>query len=575
MTAAKAKALALLGLHVFPVAHRDMPKRNKRVKEPLPLNGLEAGTTSPRKIDAMWQMHPDAWVGVWCGPSGIIVGDIDEHDGAKDGRETLRDHDVTEPETYSYGTLSGHGRHYIYAGPDIPNGKPFGPSQGVDRQSGNSYVIWHGPVPASRDQFAPAPNWLLQNVGDRLELEKINAEDFISALPNEDMGPYMKRAFDRVPDTEFGRNDLYRRSVEIASLHFEGHAGAKEAFVHLAEEWLRGEYNTETYRKDLLNTVGNAIAYAKVNAAPDTEPTDEASSPAIPVDEVAVRVISHTELMQTDYNVEWLIDGLLPSNGLGLLTGRSNVGKTTVALQLAATLASGRGDFLHWKIPAPRRRKVLFLSLELESWGMQQFAGNLSKSFPVEELDGNLAYYPLGQPMLLSTKGGRDHLLRVCDEAEPTIIVIDSLGETCRNLQDEAESAELFDFFKWLKNHRVATVTVHHHRKVTSENAGRARRLNDLSDVYGSVAVTKQPDMILDIDDQRSSYSDPKGEIVQGEVAMNLLKVRYSAKWKHPMNLTRDQYGHFSLAAPDHVTQDELDAVAALSGGTNLFGIGA
>lgn len=578
MTAEKAHALAALGLHVFPVAPRDMPKREKRVKEPLPLNGFQAGTTSARRIDAMWSMVPDAWVGVWCGPSGINVADIDEHDGSKDGRETLRDQGIDDLDTFNYGTLSGHGRHYIYAGEDVPNGKPFGPSQGVDRQSGDSYVIWHGPVPASREQFSPAPGWLLQNVGERQELEKINAIDFIDALPDEPMGSYMERAHDRIPDTEFGRNDLYRRAVEIAALHFEGHAGAKLAFQHLADEWLRGEYNTEAYRKDLVNTVGNAIAYAKRNTAPSATPPEVNDPPPhdkLPATDTQIRVVSHRELMDTAFDVEWLVEGLFSTSSTGLITGRSNVGKTTVGLQLAADFATGSDSFLHWKIPAARARKVLFLSLELDGWGMQQFASQLAHSYDEEALAENLAYYPLGQPMLLGEKSGREHFLRLADAAEPDVVVIDSLGETCRELTDEKQAAELFDFFKWLKGHRIPTIAVHHHRKVTSENAGRARRLNDLSDVYGNVAVTKQSDFILDFDDQRSSYSDPKAEIVQGEVAMNLLKVRYAPKWKHPMNLSRDQHGHFAVAAPEGITQEEIDAIAALSGPSNVFGVQA
>ncbi len=60
MTLEKALALAALGLHVFPVADRDYPKRDKKVKDPLPTQGLFAGTTSPRRIEAMWRMTPSA-----------------------------------------------------------------------------------------------------------------------------------------------------------------------------------------------------------------------------------------------------------------------------------------------------------------------------------------------------------------------------------------------------------------------------------------------------------------------------------------------------------------------------------
>lgn len=571
MTVEKALALASLGLHVFPVASREGMKGLK-IKDPIPLNGLKAGTTSIRRIEAMWSRNPEAWVGVWVGPSGIIVGDIDEHDGSKDGRVTLNEQGAKLTQTFNYGTLSGHGRHYVYAGDSIPNGKPFGEGQGVDRQSGDSYVIWHGPVPSSRDEFRPAPPWLLENVSQGLKLEKVDAVEYIDALPDEPMSRTMKAAYDRIPNGEFGRNDLYRRGVEIASLHNEGFKGAKVAFQYLAEQWLRGPYNTREYRTDLINTVGNAIAYARVNSPPADLPAQAAVAAPVAVEEGPDRIMSHRELMGTAYDVEWLIDGLLSTNGIGLITGRSNVGKTTAALQFAATLATGGSSFLQWELPAPRMRKVLFASLELEGWGMQQFAAPLGNHFDEEELGENLAYWAYGQPVLLTTDEGREKLLARLDEAQAEVLVIDSLGETSRSLQDEEQSAELFDFLKWLKLQGIATIAVHHHRKVTSENAGHKRRLNDLSDVYGGVGVTKQADMILDLDDQRTTYADPKGaEVVVGKVAYNLLKVRYAPKMKVPRNLVRDEHGFFSVEEIHEITQEERDAVTGVIG--NKFGL--
>lgn len=206
---------------------------------------------------------------------------------------------------------------------------------------------------------------------------------------------------------------------------------------------------------------------------------------------------------------------------------------------------------------------------------MQQFAKPLGQHFDEDDLADNLAYWAYGQPVLLTTDEGREKLLARLDEAQAEVLVIDSLGETSRSLQDEEQSAELFDFLKWLKLQGIATVAVHHHRKVTSENAGHKRRLNDLSDVYGGVGVTKQADMILDLDDQRTTYADPKGaEVVVGKVAYNLLKVRYAPKMKTPRNLKRDEHGFFSVEEVHEITQEEKDAVTGVMGDRKTFGIG-
>jgi archaellum biogenesis ATPase FlaH len=552
MTEAKAQALARLGLHVFPVREKDSVVNGvaKKIKSPYTRDGFQSGTTDPRKIERMWQAVPDAWVGVWCGPSGIIVADIDEHDGSKDGRVTLVENNIDELTTYNYGTRSGHGRHYIYEGAgEIPNGHPFGSGQGVDRQSGDSYVIWYGPVPSSRDEFQRVPGWLLENATSKQKLESVDIKELFDELDDDEpMSAGMKAAYDRVPTGEFGRNDLYRRGVEIGARHYEGGTGAKKALKHLMHEWLRGEYNTPEYQEDMLNTLGNAFAYAKYQA-----PT-ELMKPAREVT-TETRVLSYGELMETEYAPKWLMQDLMPSNGLALITGHAGIGKSTLALQMAATFAAGGDQFLLWKVADVRKRKVLFLSLELEGWGLQQFMSPLSKSFPVKDLNENLLAYPLGAPMILTDEPGQKALMDLISEWEPDILFIDSLGETTRNLQDEEQSAQLFDFFKRVKNENIAIFIIHHHRKVTAENAGKNRRLNDMSDVYGSYNVTKQPDLILDVDERRDP-SDGKGTAVEkGTLAIDTLKIRYAQKLSKPVNLERDINKHITL-------EGDIDAAA-------------
>jgi hypothetical protein len=56
----------------------------------------------------------------------------------------------------------------------------------------------------------------------------------------------------------------------------------------------------------------------------------------------------------------WLIDGLLPANGLGLLIGPPKKGKSTLARQAAVAVADGT-DFLGRKV---KQGKVLYSSLE-------------------------------------------------------------------------------------------------------------------------------------------------------------------------------------------------------------------
>lgn len=559
MTLEKALALTEIGMFVFPVREAGGPGE---IKTPYTYSGFKDATQSRRQLEEWWSDWPAAWVGVATGMSGINVGDIDEHDGKVDGRETLRDNGIDSLTTFSYGTLSGHGRHYIYEGPDVGPGKPFGPNMGVDRQSGGSYIVWYGPVPSSRAVFEPAPAWLLENPTRKIEgATPVDIDFFLAEVDDLEPDREMKAAIDRIPDGDFGRNDLYRRALEIAMLHFEGSPGVKTALLALKSEWLREPYGTAKYRKELRTTVANALGRAKRDAVvlPSGARREEllarmkggpAPKPKAPTpdDDDTVRVVSWGELQNTAYDVEWLIEGLMPSNGLGLITGHSGIGKTTLALGLAATLATGGDEFLAWKIPAPRPRKVLFLSLELDAWQAQQFQAPLGERYDRGQLAQNLYTYPLGQPMMLNLPTAQAEVIAMLEEHRPSVLLIDSLGETLRDLQNEKESGELFDFFKAINSTGVSIFVIHHHRKVNQENAGRNRRLNSMADVFGSYNVTKQPQVIIDIDEQRV-FKDGghTTEVIENSFAVNLLKARFTKKLDAPLALERADDGHFLL----------------------------
>ena len=56
---------------------------------------------------------------------------------------------------------------------------------------------------------------------------------------------------------------------------------------------------------------------------------------------------THTEWEAfTPDSLEWIIDGWLPAGRIGILSGQGGRGKSRLALQLAAAMASGQADFL-------------------------------------------------------------------------------------------------------------------------------------------------------------------------------------------------------------------------------------
>ncbi|QYF98278.1 bifunctional DNA primase/polymerase [Microbacterium sp. PAMC21962] len=265
----KAQALGALGLPVFPVRPLDA---GRDAKTPYPgTHGHLAATTDRGQIAKMWKKHPEAIPAVWTGGAGIVGLDVDKKPG-KDGRATLRESNVDVPRSpLKYATPSG-GYHAFYAEPEgfeIPNGVADIAYErkrltGVDRRSGSSYVVWWGDVPATLPKLPTAPDWLIatsgvSDSGERVAEYEGSVEKWLDKRGGGKPSLLMRDAMERTPRDDFGRNELFRRMVEIVSLGAEGQKGARRALDDLRSEWLRGEWNTADGAREFETSLGRVV----------------------------------------------------------------------------------------------------------------------------------------------------------------------------------------------------------------------------------------------------------------------------------------------------------------------------
>lgn len=134
---AAALAYAALGWRVVPI-----PRGGKH---PIITAWQDKGTTDSEQIIAWWDAtYPDAGIGIVCGAdSGVFVLDIDEHDVAASGSDTLADLEATYgrlPDTPTVLT-GGGGRHLYFAYPagvTITNdaGRRLGPGLDIRAEGG-------------------------------------------------------------------------------------------------------------------------------------------------------------------------------------------------------------------------------------------------------------------------------------------------------------------------------------------------------------------------------------------------------------------------------------------------------
>jgi hypothetical protein len=244
-------------------------------KRPLTPNGLKDATTDPTRIRAWWERWPDANIGVACGPSGIVVVDVDNPEGTK----TLAGLDYDFPRTLSSVTGSG-GAHYFYAMPDPPVRNTAGrlpgvdvDTPGIDCRGDGGYVI----VPPSRTvhryewlpetwsrTVVPAPSWLRSPIRENGRLRG----DIEALLDIQPAGP------------AYGRKALEAETRRVATA-LEGtrnHTLVSAAFNlgQLVAAGVLDEYTVTTHLgtaahsaglewREIEETMGNGLEAGKAN----------------------------------------------------------------------------------------------------------------------------------------------------------------------------------------------------------------------------------------------------------------------------------------------------------------------
>lgn len=224
-------------------------------------------------------------------------------------------------------------------------------------------------------------------------------------------------------------------------------------------------------RKDRFKRLGHIITIAK-NKHPGTPDIFE---------ETFAIAFGWETFLNTEVNIDWLIEGLLMEQGNMLLVGPSGLGKTQFTLQTFIHLALGK-DFLHYKITEPK--KVMFLSLEMGLGELKIFAEAMSGPLNEDELallEENFIILPHGEPWPLNKPEGQAQLIQFIENHKPTMIGVDSIGSAISgNISSDEAVQPYTEFVDRVRNkYSLAWWSIHHMRKAQD-------RAITQDDVYGN-----------------------------------------------------------------------------------------
>lgn len=183
---------------------------------------------------------------------------------------------------------------------------------------------------------------------------------------------------------------------------------------------------------------------------------------------------------------DYLLEPVIPCQGIAMIHGPRGLGKTHVSLGIAYAIASG-GTFLKWA--APRPMGVLFVDGEMPARTLQERLGNIINSSDAEATAPLKLVTPdlnieRGMPNLSETVGQAAIDELVDDTIK--VIIVDNLSCLARSgVENDAES--WLPIQSWALRHRAAgrSVVFIHHSSKNGAQRGTSRREDVLDTVIG------------------------------------------------------------------------------------------
>lgn len=190
-------------------------------------------------------------------------------------------------------------------------------------------------------------------------------------------------------------------------------------------------------------------------------------------------------LYDDDGEEEWLIPGFLIAGRQHELAAPKKVGKSLLALEWAAALASGRAIFGR---PAGEPVSVLYVDKENHP-RLDVLARLEAFGYSAAEL-ANLHYFSF-PPLVLDTAAGGARLERLIDQFEPVLVVLDNFQRVTEGKENDADTVRAYyrHTVEMLKRHDVASLRLDN---TGHENVHRSRGSSAKGDDVDAGYVLKE-----------------------------------------------------------------------------------
>jgi hypothetical protein len=179
---------------------------------------------------------------------------------------------------------------------------------------------------------------------------------------------------------------------------------------------------------------------------------------------------------------KWLVDGLIPSEAITLITGAPASYKTFMSIHLSQCVAEGKEFLGRYKIPQPMN--VLVLDKENNDRDLKERFVNMGVN-----KEAMILYASNLESFLLTVEEDIDELVRaVMDPPGTGLVIIDSLRRFHRGEENSSgDMSAIFDNLKKLTSRGVTVVMLHHNRKEAPGGYSSGNSIRGSSDIFAAV----------------------------------------------------------------------------------------